>query len=195
MADDDSDFFDGLDDQDDDFDHEVVGSDDADLGFIDDPHTSSKTHEYEREFSVHSVADIEQQMHQQVEQTSTVLGVQQREALPLLRVARWRQERLIEQYMEAPEPLLTAAKVKLGYTGPVLAVLPGFVCDICCMGEPDMQTMALACGHRFCVDCYRQYVDGTLFCFVSLCQQIACRQGSRGRVGDPVHGRKVHRAC
>lgn len=36
--------------------------------------------------------------------------------------------------------------------------LDGFMCDICCDDSTGLETFAMKCGHRFCVDCYRQYL-------------------------------------
>lgn len=43
-------------------------------------------------------------------------------------------------------------------TLPQVEQVNGFVCDICCEDGPQLDTFALRCGHRFCVDCYRQYL-------------------------------------
>lgn len=42
---------------------------------------------------------------------------------------------------------------------PKTEVVPGFMCDICCEEGDDLQTYAMRCGHRFCVDCYRHYLE------------------------------------
>jgi len=41
---------------------------------------------------------------------------------------------------------------------PRIQAVNGFTCEICCDDTPGMQTFAMKCGHRFCVDCYRQYL-------------------------------------
>ena len=41
---------------------------------------------------------------------------------------------------------------------PKTEVIPGFTCDICCEDGDDLETYAMRCGHRFCVDCYRHYL-------------------------------------
>jgi ariadne-1 len=72
---------------------------------------------------------------------------------------RWNRERLIETYMEEPETLLEAAGLGQTASGPPKFVtIKGFVCDICCDDE-EPKTYALKCGHRYCVDCYQQYLS------------------------------------
>jgi ariadne-1 len=67
---------------------------------------------------------------------------------------------LIEEMMERREDVLEEAG--LGESSesdpPRLMKVPGFVCDICCEDDPQMDTFAMKCGHRFCADCYKQYL-------------------------------------
>lgn len=61
--------------------------------------------------------------------------------------------------MEKPEIVLeTAGLGPDAAQTPMTRVIRGFTCDICCEDTPGMDTYALKCGHRYCVDCYRQYL-------------------------------------
>jgi ariadne-1 len=42
---------------------------------------------------------------------------------------------------------------------PRTEVIPGFMCDICCEDSPGLETYRMRCGHRFCADCYRHYLE------------------------------------
>lgn len=33
------------------------------------------------------------------------------------------------------------------------------MCDICCDEGPQLESLALACGHRFCKACYKEYLE------------------------------------
>lgn len=92
---------------------------------------------------------------------SNILGQPPEATAILLRYSRWNKERLIDQYMEKTEETLENAG--LGETAqshpPRLERVRGFVCDICCEDGPDLDTFAMKCGHRFCVDCYKQYLS------------------------------------
>lgn len=60
--------------------------------------------------------------------------------------------------MEKPEELLEAAGLSSDASEPPRTkVIRSFTCDICCDDE-EPETYALKCGHRYCVDCYRQYL-------------------------------------
>ena len=61
--------------------------------------------------------------------------------------------------MDRPEELLDNAGLGQDYLGQrKLEVVPGFACDICCEDFPGLESYAMKCGHRYCVDCYRQYL-------------------------------------
>tara|TARA_R110002003_G_scaffold104_35_gene8508 strand:- start:10325 stop:11641 length:1317 start_codon:yes stop_codon:yes gene_type:complete len=115
---------------------------------------------YEVEFKVFDPAQIQAQQDTQISDVAAILGQPPEAAAILLRYQRWNRERLIDQYMEQTEDTLERAGL-----GPDAATNPpkiqrakGFVCDICCDDSPNLDTFAMKCGHRFCIDCYRQYL-------------------------------------
>jgi len=115
---------------------------------------------YEVDFKVFDPIQIQAQQDKQVDEVSSILGQPPEAAAILLRHLRWNKERLIDQYMEKMEQVLETAGLGQDSTTnpPKLEKIPGFVCDICCDDDADMQTFAMKCGHRFCLDCYRQYL-------------------------------------
>ncbi|POS85938.1 RING/U-box [Erysiphe pulchra] len=69
-------------------------------------------------------------------------------------------ERLIEEYMDRPKKVLEDSGLGLKKSdAPKLEVIPGFMCEICYEDDAHLQTFALKCGHRYCIDCYRQYLS------------------------------------
>lgn len=82
----------------------------------------------------------------------------------LLRFFRWNKERLIDRYMEDTDRVLESAG--LGQTAdanpPRFEKIKGFVCDICCEDDADLDTFAMQCGHRFCADCYKHYLQSKI---------------------------------
>ena len=61
--------------------------------------------------------------------------------------------------MDKPEETLEDAGLGTNFEStPTTQVIPGFMCDICCEDGDDLQTYAMRCGHRFCVDCYQHYL-------------------------------------
>jgi ariadne-1 len=113
---------------------------------------------YEVDCKVLSPSDIQTQQDEQVKEVGSILEQPPEAAAILLRYLRWNKERLIETYMDKPEELLEAAGLGSDASAPPRTqVISGFTCDICCDDE-EPETYALKCGHRYCVDCYRQYL-------------------------------------
>ncbi|KAF2237302.1 hypothetical protein EV356DRAFT_496894 [Viridothelium virens] len=134
--------------------------DDPDVGFeTQDKDIKPKRRPYEVEFNIYGPADIQSHQDQQIDEVSAILGQPPEATAILLRHTRWNKERLIEIYMDKQDTLLEEAGL-----GKSLAKLPelkkvkGFVCEICCEDGPDLKTFSMKCGHRFCLDCYRQYL-------------------------------------
>ena len=143
-----------------DSDNDLDVDDDPDIGFdTQDKDIKPRRKAYEVEFSVYSPQDIQAQQDKQTKEVSNIVGQPLEATAILLRYARWNKERLIEQYMDKQEEVLD--KAGLGQDTaqpPKIEAVAGFMCDICCEDGQGLQTFALKCGHRFCVDCYRQYL-------------------------------------
>ena len=134
---------------------------------------------YEVEFKVLSPVDIQAQQDIQINEVGSILEQPPEAAAILLRHLRWNKERLIETYMEKPEELLEAAGLSADASAPPRTVtIKGFTCDICCDDE-EPETYALKCGHRYCIECYRQY----------LCHKIK-DEGEAARIQCPKSGCK-----
>lgn len=112
---------------------------------------------YEVDFVVHSPQDILQFQQKEMVHVAGILGCSTSTAATLLRHFRWNKEKLIESYMDSPDTVTQQAGVIME-AAPCLAVLPAFECDICCNDEPHLESLCLSCNHRFCRDCYQQYL-------------------------------------
>lgn len=140
---------------------ELDFGDDFDTGFSYDKDIVQKTKKpYEVDFKVLSPADIEREQNRQISEVSSILGLPPESAAILLRFARWNREKLIETYMDCPDDVLEEAGLGQSVDAhPTTEVLPGFMCSICCEDGDDLETYAMRCGHRFCVDCFRHYLN------------------------------------
>ena len=133
---------------------------------------------YEVDFKVYGPQDIQAHQDKQIDEVSAILGQPPESSAILLRYFRWNKERLIEAYMEKQDEVLEVAGL-----GPDSAQTPrtqavkGFSCEICCEDEPGLETYAMKCGHRYCVDCYRHY----------LAQKIK-DEGEAARIQCPTSG-------
>ena len=115
---------------------------------------------YEVDFKVFEPSQIQDSQDKQIAEVSNILGQPPEATAILLRHLRWNKERLIDQYMDKTEEVLEDAGLgeESSTNPPRLEKVKGFVCDICCEDDPDLDTFAMKCGHRFCVDCYKQYL-------------------------------------
>ncbi|KAF2878087.1 hypothetical protein BDV95DRAFT_479561, partial [Massariosphaeria phaeospora] len=135
--------------------------DQDDMGFdTQDSSIKPTRHAYEVEYKVFDTANIQEFQDKQVHEVSSILGQPPEATAILLRHLRWNKERLIDQYMEKTEDVLEAAGLddSAEANPPRLQKIKGFVCDICCEDGPDLESFAMKCKHRFCVDCYQQYL-------------------------------------
>ena len=140
--------------------------------------TNKRKHSYEVDFKVFGPADIQKQQEDMGSEVNMILLLRKEDAAILLRHFRWDKERLMEAYMENPDPVLEAAGLGPNVKEPPrLEAISGFVCDICCEDEAGLETFAIKCGHRFCVDCYRHY----------LTQKIR-EEGEAARIQCPADG-------
>ena len=102
------------------------------------------------------------QRHQdyQIAEVANLLEQPHEATAILLRFFRWNKERLIEQYMDNQEEVLNKAGLgqDIRRSPPRIDTIPNFSCEICCEDTPGLQSFAMKCGHRFCANCYRQYL-------------------------------------
>lgn len=133
---------------------------------------------YDVSYCVHSPEDIQKQQDEMMDEVNMILEMRKEDAAILLRHFRWNKERLMEDYMDRPNKVLEAAG--LGSNAgqpPKLQVIPNFMCDICCDDDEGLESFAMKCDHRYCVDCYRQY----------LTQKIR-EEGEAARIQCPADG-------
>jgi ariadne-1 len=158
--------------------------DDADAAYNDDDLNFSQDLEkirrkpWEVDYRVLDVQDIVNAQVKEVEQIAVMFAIKNTDAAILLRHFGWNKERLIERYMDAPEKVNREAGVHEDPSHPRMQALSDFTCDICFTSADDMpvpppkdkakgkkaapptlNTLAMACNHRFCVDCYRTYLE------------------------------------
>jgi ariadne-1 len=119
------------------------------------------THSFEVDHRSLAPRDIDAAQSKLIKEVKDVLGQPPESTAILLRYFRWNREKLIENYMDDQPDTLEVAG--LGYdasSSAKLDTISGFECEICYSNTPDAPTFALKCDHRFCADCYRQYVEG-----------------------------------
>ncbi|ETN43100.1 uncharacterized protein HMPREF1541_02258 [Cyphellophora europaea CBS 101466] len=136
-----------------DFEHE-----DGSFGY-DKDYLTNPAKPYEIEFKVLNPLDIQVQQDKQFQEVASVIELPTEQTAILLRFMRWNKEKLLEMYMENPEKVLEDAGLGPTFAeAPKTRTIPGFECEICYENGPSLQSYAMKCGHRYCADCYTQYL-------------------------------------
>ncbi|GAK64662.1 RING finger protein [Moesziomyces antarcticus] len=125
---------------------------------------AERSKSYQVEYKSHTIGSIEQAQQKEVEHVASMFMIKDTDAAILLRHFGWNKERLIERFMDSPDKVNLEAGVHDDPARPKLQKLPDFTCEICYMSSDDspdgqMETLALACGHRYCRDCYQHYLE------------------------------------
>lgn len=138
-----------------DFDNE-----DHDLGFSQDKDIVKPVKRpFEVDYEVLSLSQIQHLQDVQIKEAADVLGQPPEAAAILLRHLRWNREKLFDKYMEDQARLLDEVGLEEDARHiPATRRFIGFICEICMSDDEDLDTYALKCGHRYCVDCYTQYL-------------------------------------
>lgn len=162
--DDDGDDDDGgnFDDDDDDDDEDFAGA--GDDAFSTDAMNKGKLKPHQVEFKCHSIDSLQREQAREVAKVASMFSIKDTDAAILLRHLGWNSERLTDKYLDDADALKLAAGVVDGPGRPRIQSISDFTCEICYLTSSDeddglMATLALGCGHRFCKDCYQQYVE------------------------------------
>lgn len=113
----------------------------------------------------------------------SLLGTSMDEALALLQHFRWDKEKLLDDYFSAGDKV--REDVGLGQSIPPFPSASGggggvISCRICYdEAVPLSESYALDCGHHFCLDCYRGYLQAQLtegpLCILTHCPEHKCK--------------------
>lgn len=95
-----------------------------------------------------------------IAQVAELLGIAPSGASNLIRHYQWRLERLLQAYFDSPEAVQAEAGLCApGHEEGARSLLVGRAECLVCADEGDAhEHVALSCGHRFCRDCWAQYL-------------------------------------
>jgi ariadne-1 len=121
---------------------------------------AQKKKSYQVDFKVYSPDDIQKTQTSQIDEVAMITDLPPESAAILLRHGRWNKEKLIEKYMEDQEKMLDEAGIgRSSKTAPLqIKKINNFECQICCLVD-DHETYGMKCGHKFCTDCWKQYIN------------------------------------
>jgi ariadne-1 len=113
---------------------------------------------FEVEYDSLSPVDILNTQYKEISHVCSILGCSNENAAILLRYFRWNKERLIENFMENEVKVMRNAGVRMETHTSTLVKKSGFICDICCNDDKNLEAFSLSCFHYFCKFCYTQYL-------------------------------------
>jgi len=119
---------------------------------------------YENEFSCLSPEEIISAQEAEIKSIADLFNITRHVAGLLLRHYSWKKERLIARMCENPELVLKEAGVTSDGNADAITISKAVIstgedgCSICGDDTPAERCTALTCGHRFCNDCWRNYM-------------------------------------
>ncbi|KAJ9125203.1 hypothetical protein QFC22_000157 [Naganishia vaughanmartiniae] len=171
---------------------------------------------YEITYKIRSIQDLHEEQKELIDRVAGLIDTDSSTAATLLRHFRWNSEKLTETYWEDPKKVLDDAGLE-AITSPVVATRPlpsrtksriaaaskePFECPVCCIeytgSETESETLGLSCGHRFCKDCWKEYLEnkimdeaesGRIQCMESGCGRIVGEKTVEALVHDKVKTR------
>lgn len=155
-----------------------------DVDFIDADSVSQKelsTYDDEYQYEVLSTEDIVQHMIDCIKEVNTVVQIPTTSTRILLNYFHWDKEKLMEKYFDSNQDELFQEAHIINPFKDVNAVKPKIStklmgseeCQICFVVLPSSQMTGLECGHRFCYQCWNEYLT-TKIMGEGVGQSIAC---------------------
>jgi len=181
-----------------------TSGDDVDFA-IEVDNTSSKdfpSFEDEYQYEVLSTDEIVKHMLDCIREVNTVVQIPSTITRILLNFFNWDKEKLMEKFFDGnQDDLFREARVvnpfkKINIAKPkvVNKALGTEECEICYMVQPAAQMTGLECGHRFCLQCWNEYlttkimeegVGQTIGCPAHNCPILVDDDTAMGLVRDP----------
>nr|ODN99997.1 ariadne-1 [Cryptococcus depauperatus CBS 7855] len=123
---------------------------------------------YDVVYNVYDLKQIVDMQNAMIEDVEALLAVSRSNAATLLRHFAWNVERLQETFWNDPDATLLSAGLS-PQSSPLTSSQPLpniFECPICFADyegpSAKNDTFALSCGHRFCKNCWREYLTGKI---------------------------------
>ncbi|BGP15687.1 hypothetical protein JCM10213_006142 [Rhodosporidiobolus nylandii] len=112
-------------------------------------------------YQVLSTQQLIDEQNKAVAYVQEMLQLKPESAAVLLRYFDWKKEKLVDTYMEDADATLERAGIREDGAQPRLKRMRGFTCEVC-FDDSTAETLALSCDHRFCKDCYSQYLTSKI---------------------------------
>lgn len=133
-------------------------------------------------------SEIFRNMKRRIHEVTDVLAIPPSSAGVLLREHKWLKESLYEKYYNNPEKIQEKCGVrarcnfKNGSQSKSSSKSAGKIhlCEICYDNYTTEEMLSMPCGHAFCLDCWRGFIDCTIqsgpACVRMTCPQVGCEE-------------------
>lgn len=163
--------------------NESSAEDEDELSISLEPESSSreKLETEEFHYEVLSTEQIVQHMVDCIREVNTVVQIPPTTTRILLNHFKWDKEKLYERYYDGDQDaLFKEAHIINPYKKPPNSSSKDSrfaprteECEICLMNIPRNMMTGIACGHRFCTECWKEYLTSKIM-DQGMCQIIAC---------------------
>jgi ariadne-1 len=123
--------------------------------------------------------ELRPEMKRRLQDVTDVLDVPNAAAVVLLREHNWSKEYLLEVYMANADNILKKCGV-YARCGHSVAPKPSKTCEICYENVDANNTLAMPCGHAFCIDCWHDFCVNAVregpVCVKTTCPEASCNE-------------------
>eukprot|EP01120_Amphizonella_sp_Union-15-10_P002490 TRINITY_DN1273_c0_g1_i4.p1 TRINITY_DN1273_c0_g1~~TRINITY_DN1273_c0_g1_i4.p1 ORF type:complete len:614 (+),score=95.91 TRINITY_DN1273_c0_g1_i4:141-1982(+) len=110
--------------------------------------------------SIINESQVVEEIQKEINKIADICEVNFTAAGALLKHTRWDSQKLLEKYFDDPDKFLTAVGVKrLGKSSTIVKNCAGMSCLVCMSDLEKGKARALSCGHIFCNDCWKNYLE------------------------------------
>lgn len=132
----------------------------GDVSGLDDEIKGSREIAKQASYEVITTSELEENTKSMITEVREVLDIPSRSAsIILLRHFHWNKEKLIESYMENPEKVRKEAGISTLELEKKPSKKKEYECPICTETYNGANMYALGCGHKYCLDCWKSYLE------------------------------------
>lgn len=124
-------------------------------------------------------------MGRSISDITEALGIPTEAAAPLLRQHKWNTQRVLEAFMSDSERALAKAGVTHRCSPKLSAVNnnnSSTECSICMDDMSASESLAMPCGHAFCLDCWQDFLTNAIQHEGATCMDVTCPEATCGEI-------------
>jgi ariadne-1 len=139
------------------------------------------------EYETYDFNWVLQKQIEEAKHVSDIYGLAPYTATNLLRHFKWKKEKLLEQFAEDPDTILSKSGAIYDKDPKECTIdrnIPGFLCPVCYSEDSSVQSFKLPCGHRFCIECFEHYLNDKILSMEG--HGIKCMEACSYKLDDSI---------